>query len=69
MLNNFIVLHKLDGNVISRWDFGEELERAIDFIHEIMEEVEQTGYHHFTVVDEITSKTYYNQRFAFDNAE
>jgi hypothetical protein len=66
---NFIVLHKLDGKVISRWDFGEELDRAIDFIHDVMEDAYQTGYHHYTVVDEFTSKTYYNQRFALDNAE
>lgn len=66
---NFIVLHKLDGKVISRWDFGEELDKAINFIHEIMEEVEQTGFHHFTVLNEFTSITYYNQRFELDNAE
>lgn len=66
---NFIVLHKLDGKVISRWDFGEELDQAINFIHDIMEEVEQTGYHHFQVVNEYTNVTYYNKRFAIDNAE
>lgn len=62
-MNNFIVLHKLNGNVISRWDFAEELDQAINFIHDIMEECYQIGKHHFTVIDEITSKTYYNQRF------
>ena len=66
---NFIVLHKLDGKVISRWDFGEELDEAINFVHDAMEDVYQIGCHHFEVIDEMTSRNYYNQRFAVDYAE
>lgn len=68
-MSNFIVLHKLDGKVIGRWDFGEELDQAINFIHDIMEDAYQTGYHHYQVVNESNSKVYYNQRFALDYAE
>lgn len=62
-MNNFIVLHYLNGKTISRFDFGEELDKAIDFIHYLMEQVHQIGKHHLTVMCEITHKTYYNQRF------
>lgn len=60
---NCVVLHKLNEKVISRWDFGEELDKAIDFIHDIMKECYQLGNHHFTVVDESRKVVYYNQRF------
>ena len=62
-MKNFIVLHKVNGNTCSRWDFGEELDKAINFIHDVMEEVEQYGKHHFVVIDEFTKVNYYNQRF------
>lgn len=60
---NMVVLHKLNGKVISRWDFGEELDKAIEFIHDIMEECYQIGEHHFEVINEVNGQTYYNQRF------
>lgn len=65
---NFIVLHKVNGKVISRWDFGEELDKAIDFIHDIMEECEQIGKHHFEVINEVNGRTYYSQRFELMSA-
>lgn len=60
---NCTVLHKLNGEVINRYEFGEELDKAINFIHDIMEECDQIGKHHFTVVDENKGTVYYNQRF------
>lgn len=62
-----VVLHKLNGKLISRWDFGEELDKAIDFIYDIMEECYQVGEHHFEVVNEVNGQTYYNLRFEMKN--
>lgn len=66
---NMVVLHKLNGKIISRWDFGEELDKAIDFVHDAMEECDQIGHHHFEVINELNGQTYYNQRFTIDMAK
>ena len=58
-----IVLHKLNGKVLSRWDFGEELDQAINFIHDIVEEIDQIGKHHFEVINETNGQNYYNYSF------
>lgn len=65
-LNHFYVIHTVNGNVISRWDFGEELDKAIDFIHDAMEECYQNGEHLFTVVDELNGNIYYKQSFTME---
>ena len=64
MINrNFIVLHNINNKTVSRFDFGEELDKAINFIHDLMEEAYQKGEHQYLVIDEITQTRYYKQEF------
>ena len=60
---NCIVLHQVNGRIVSRWDFGDELDKAIDFVHDAMDDVYQTGKHLFDVIDEKTGRRFYKQEF------
>ena len=60
---NYIVLHSVNGMVISRWDFGEDLDQAINFISDTMDEVLQVGKHRFIVFNERTHVLTYKQEF------
>lgn len=65
-IHNFYVIHRVNGDVVSRWDFGEDLDKAIDFIPDVAEECYQNGKHHFAVINEVNGKVYYNHRFEME---
>ena len=48
---NCKVLHFVNNEIKSHWEFGDELDKAIDFIHNYCEQVLEVGKHNFYVVD------------------
>lgn len=54
-MKNWIVVHTVNNEWVSCKDFGEELDQAINFIHEVAEkEVHQIGNHYFYVMSDPT---------------
>lgn len=60
-MENFILLHKYNGKVISRFDFGEDLAEAINYIFTIIDNCHQVGEHKFEVNEEFSGRNFFNK--------
>ena len=55
-MKNYLVLHKLNGSNITRWDFAENLATAVKFAHTLADNCYQSGKHLIIIKEEFSNE-------------
>jgi len=64
-MKNYLVVHKVNGNTVSRNDFGGDIAKAVKFSQDIVDNCYQVGKHLIIIKEEFTGELLgdYTQEF------